>query len=111
MSWLAVDPAQDRPERDAPASCAVRDVLPFAVAVFQFAVAIGATIAVADVDPLAALAGSALLSAGSAQLAGIELLDNGATVLAATGSAILINARFVLYGVCFANPPPPDSAN
>lgn len=102
MTSIDVDPRERRPERDAPVPCAGRDVLPFAFSVFQFALAIGATIAAADVDPLGALAGSALLTAGSAQLAGIELLDGGATVLVATGSAVLINARFVLYGAGFA---------
>jgi predicted branched-subunit amino acid permease len=99
MTSVGIDPHQ----RDAPVACGARDVLPFAVSVFQFAIAIGATIAAADVDPLGALAGSALLSAGSAQLAGIELLDGGATVLVAAGSAVLINARFVLYGAGFAS--------
>jgi branched chain amino acid efflux pump len=83
-------------------SLAWRDVLPLAIAVFQFAVAIGATIASSDVDPVAALAGTAVLSAGAAQLTAIELLDDGASVAVAAGTAILINARFVLYGAGFA---------
>lgn len=102
MTSIEVGSAKTHTERDGPRRCAGRDVLPFTLSVFQFAIAIGATIAAADVDPLGALAGSALLSAGSAQLAGIELLDGGATVLVATGSAILINSRFVLYGSSFA---------
>lgn len=74
------------------------DVLPLAIAVFQFAIAIGATIASSDVEPIAALAGTAILSAGASQLAAIELLDGGASVAVAAGTAILINVRFVLYG-------------
>jgi predicted branched-subunit amino acid permease len=79
-----------------------RDVLPLAISVFQFAVAIGATIAASDVDPLAALAGTATLSAGASQLAGIDLIDAGLGVGAATMTMLLINVRFVLYGAGFA---------
>jgi predicted branched-subunit amino acid permease len=83
-------------------SLARRDVFPLAISVFQFAVAIGATIAASDVDPVAGLAGSATLSAGSSQLAGIDLIDAGVGVGLATMTAVLINVRFVLYGAGFA---------
>jgi predicted branched-subunit amino acid permease len=70
--------------------------------VFQVPVAIGATLAASDVDPVAAHAGTAELSAGASQLAAHDLLDGGASVAVAAGPAILINVRFVLYGAGFA---------
>ena len=93
---------ESRTEDVAPLTTGGTDVLPFALSVFQFGLAIGATIAASDVDPWGALAGAALLSAGSAQLAAIDLLGGGANVLVAVGTAVLINARFVLYGAGFA---------
>lgn len=78
------------------------DVLPLAASVFQFGVAIGATIAASDVDPVAALAGAATLSAGTSQLAGLELIDAGTGIGVATATALLINIRFALYGAGFA---------
>lgn len=81
---------------------ALGDVLPLAVSVFQFGVAIGATIAASDVDPFAALAGAATLSAGASQLAGLELIDAGVGIGVAIATALLINVRFVFYGAGFA---------
>jgi predicted branched-subunit amino acid permease len=81
---------------------ALGDVLPLAVSVFQFGVAIGATIASSNVDPIAALAGAATLSAGASQLAGLELIDAGVGIGVAITTALLINVRFVLYGAGFA---------
>lgn len=73
------------------------DVTPLAVAVIPFAIAIGATIADAEVHPVAGLAGAVLIIAGSAQLAALGLIDSGAGIVVAAGTALMINVRFVLY--------------
>lgn len=100
---VAAAPATNGSDVGHPAGrLARRDVLPLALSVFQFGVAIGATIAVSDVDPLAALAGMATLSAGTAQLAAIDLLDAGGGIIFAVMTAVVINVRFVLYGAGFA---------
>ncbi|NNE12290.1 MAG: AzlC family ABC transporter permease [Ilumatobacter sp.] len=98
---VSTAPAAEASTQDA-RRVARSDATPFAISVFQFGVALGALIAAADVDPVAGLAGAATLSAGASQLAGIELLDAGLGVASAVMTALMINARFVLYGAGFA---------
>lgn len=72
--------------------------IPLTLAILPFAFTIGAVIADADVDALAAWAGSFMLFGGAAQLAAIEVTDAGASVAIAAATAIAINARFAVYG-------------
>ena len=81
---------------------AIGDTLPLAAAVLPFGLAIGASIADSDLWAPGALAGAVLLMAGASQLAVVGLLDSGAGIAVAVGTALLINARFVLYSAGLA---------
>ena len=81
---------------------AIKDTLPLAAAVLPFGLAIGATIADSELWAPGALAGALLLMAGASQLAVVGLLNSGAGIVVAVGTALLINARFVLYSAGLA---------
>lgn len=80
-----------------PVRTAGRDMVAMAASVFQFGLAIGATIATSNVDPVGGLAAGAFLGAGASQLAAIGLIHGGAGIVVAAATALLINLRFVLY--------------
>ena len=80
----------------------VRDIVPMVVGVLPFAMAIGTTIGTLDVDPLAALAGAPLILAGAAQLTTLQLLDAGTAPVVIILSALMINARLLLYSTSLA---------
>jgi predicted branched-subunit amino acid permease len=85
-------------DRAAPvAAAAVRETLPVAASVAPLALVIGATAARAGVPAVADLAAAATVFAGAAHLAVLTLLLAGAGALTALGTAILINARLLLY--------------
>ena len=88
--------------RHSAATMALRDVAPLALALIPFSLAIGATIATSGLPAPAALAGSVLMMSGAAQLALIQLADAGAGLTLAVVTALLINARLVLYSAGFA---------
>lgn len=79
-----------------------RAMLPAAVGVAPFGVAIGAAIAASRLDPLPALSSALLLFAGSAQLAMVQQLDAGVTPVVVVLTALVINARFVAYSTALA---------
>ena len=81
---------------------AIGDTLPLAAAVLPFGLAIGATIADSELWAPGALAGALLLMAGASQLAVVGLLNSGAGIAVAVGTALLINARFILYSAGLA---------
>lgn len=81
---------------------AIKDTLPLAAAVLPFGLAIGATIADSELWAPGALAGALLLMAGASQLAVVGVLNSGAGIVVAVGTALLINARFVLYSAGLA---------
>src|SRR5687768_18594786 len=75
----------------------VRAITPMVIGLVPFGLAIGSASASLDVDRTAAWAGSWLILAGSAQLAVMQLLDEGAAPLVVVFAALMINARFVVY--------------
>ena len=79
-----------------------RDMTPMVVGVVPFALALGAMIGVSSVGALAGLASAALILAGAAQLATIEMLDAGVSPAIVIVSALLINLRILLYGMSLA---------
>lgn len=81
---------------------AVRDTLPLLAGLAPFSLAIGASMAATGMSPLTGVIGAAMLMAGTSQLAIIGLVDSGAGLFVAVGTALLINLRFVLYGAKFA---------
>ena len=72
---------------------AIGDTLPLAAAVLPFGLAIGATIADSELWAPGALAGAVLLMAGASQLAVVGLLDSGAGIAVAVGTALLLIGR------------------
>jgi 4-azaleucine resistance transporter AzlC len=80
-----------------PAGRAVRDILPIAAAVVPFGTVIGVTLEQAGLVGLPALAGTALLYAGSAQLATLTILIAGGGPIGAVLAGVIVNTRMVLY--------------
>lgn len=75
-----------------------RDIVPMIVSLVPFAVAIGAAVASSNLSRLDGLLSGPAMLAGSAQLATVEMLDAGTAPLVIVTSALIINARLVLYG-------------
>lgn len=80
----------------------VRAVTPMVIGVVPFGLAIGAAAAASSVPTLPALANAPLILAGAAQLTTIQMLDAGAAPLVIIASALMINARLLLYSASLA---------
>jgi predicted branched-subunit amino acid permease len=76
---------------------AVRDTLPVALSIAPFGLVIGAMGTRIGVPPLADMAAAATVFAGAAHFAPLTMFAAGAGALAALGTAVLINARLLLY--------------
>lgn len=74
-----------------------RDILPLAVAVVPFGTVVGVTLDHAGLTGLPALTGTALLYAGSAQLATLSVLIAGGGPLGAVLAGVIVNSRMLLY--------------
>lgn len=74
-----------------------RDILPLAAAVVPFGTVVGVTLDHAGLTGLPALTATALLYAGSAQLATLSVLIAGGGPLGAVLAGIIVNARMLLY--------------
>lgn len=79
-----------------------RAITPMVVGVVPFGLAIGATIGESDISPAAGIASAPLVLAGAAQLSMIQMLDAGAAPLVVVLSALVINARLLLYSASIA---------
>src|SRR5687768_13722153 len=79
-----------------------RPITPAVIGLVPSGIAMGVASAVLGVDRAAAWAGSWLVLAGSAQLAVMQLLDEGAAPLVVISAALMINARFVVYSAGLA---------
>jgi predicted branched-subunit amino acid permease len=75
--------------------------VPLVVGLAPFALAVGAAVG-ASADPVAAWAGTLLIYSGSAQLALLQLLQEGTPLWTAILAAVLINARLVVYSAALA---------
>jgi 4-azaleucine resistance transporter AzlC len=71
-----------------------RAVAPLAVAAGSFGAAFGVLAETAGMGVLAPIVMSATTFAGAAQFAAASVLDEGGSVLAAVGAAVLLNARY-----------------
>lgn len=80
----------------------VRAILPLAIGVFPFGLVYGVTVAESTMDDLVGLAASFIVLAGAAQLAITDLLDQGAPWFVIVGTALVINARFLMYSAALA---------
>ena len=88
--------ASSAPSTD-PVRLATVDVAPIVAALVPFSLAIGAASAANGLGPVEAVVTPALLLAGSAQLAAVDLVGGEAAIAVAAGTAIVINLRLALY--------------
>jgi predicted branched-subunit amino acid permease len=79
-----------------------RDALALTPAIAPMGLALGVALGELAAPPLLSWLSAPLLVAGSSQLVLLSQLDGGAGVLAATGAALLVNSRFVVYGAALA---------
>lgn len=87
----------DTPEREATWFDGARAVSPILLGVVPFGLIFGVTAANADVPTLAAWASSFIVFAGASQIALVEVMDGGGAPLIAVLTAIIINARHLMY--------------
>ena len=72
------------------------------IGVLPLGLAIGAAIGTSSIPPLAGWLGGPLIFGGAAQLIAVQLLDAGAAPAVIVISALLVNARIVMYGAAIA---------
>jgi len=80
----------------------VIDALPLFVPAVPFGLVIGLAIADSGMNPLAGWSSSWVVFAGAAQLTLITLLGSGAALVAAVGTALVVNARHLMYSAALA---------
>lgn len=85
----------------------IRAVLPFLPGVAAFGLVFGALAVSRGASPLSAVAMSVLVSAGSSQIAAVELAGDGAPLLITLSAVFLINLRNFLYSASLASLLPP----
>ena len=96
MSTIAFAPSTERPSIFA----GVRSMAPMMVAYTPYALVIGSAVARID-DPVAGWSGSWLIYGGSAHLAALKGIGDGAFAMA-IAVALLVNARLLLYSASIA---------
>ncbi len=79
-----------------------RDMTPMVLGVVPFAIAIGAAISTSSLTTAQGLASGPVILAGSAQLAAVQMLDAGSAAAVVIVSALVINARILLYSTALA---------
>lgn len=79
-----------------------RAILPLSIAAFPFGLAYGVAVAGSSMDDLVGALASVLVLAGAAQLAMVDLLDKGAPWFVVVGTALVVNARFMMYSGALA---------
>ncbi len=80
----------------------VRDITPMVIGVVPFGLAIGASIGASSLTTAQGIATGPVILAGAAQLSTITMLDAGAAPLVIILSALMINARLLLYSTSLA---------
>jgi predicted branched-subunit amino acid permease len=95
-------PPSTRRGRMAPAIEGARDITPMVIGVIPFALAIGGAIGASSLSSAEGAFSAIAILAGSAQLATINMLDGGVSPTVVVASAILINARILLYSAALA---------
>ena len=79
-----------------------RAALPLSIGAFPFGMAYGVTVVESSMNDLVGLLASFIVLAGAAQLAISDLLDQGAPWFVIVGTALVINARFMMYSGALA---------
>ena len=89
------------PGHGSPLTDGARAVLPAVVAYVPFGLIVGAHVAT-SADPLVAWLGTFTIYGGAAQLALLDVLAAGGSVLAAAVTALLLQARLAVYSAALA---------
>ena len=79
-----------------------RAMLPLSIGAFPFGLAYGVTVAESSMSDLLGVLASFVVLAGAAQLAVSDLIDQGAPWFVVVGTALVINARFMMYSGALA---------
>lgn len=85
-----------------PARHGARAAVPLGLAALPFGLVYGAAVTESSIATWLGIAASWIILAGAAQLSLLSLIDEGAAWPLAVGTALLINARFVLYSTALA---------
>jgi predicted branched-subunit amino acid permease len=80
----------------------IRTVLPLAIGAMPFGIVYGVTAAESTLTWWEGLVASVVVLAGASQLALTDLIDDGAPWIVGVTTALVINARFVLYSTALA---------
>lgn len=80
-----------------------RAILPLSFGVFPFGLVYGVTVVESVIEDWLGALASLVVLAGAAQLAIVDLLDEGAPWFIVIGTALVINARFVMYSGALAS--------
>jgi predicted branched-subunit amino acid permease len=79
-----------------------RAILPLSIGVFPFGLAYGVTAVESTMNDVIGWLASFLMLSGAAQLAVGDLIDQGAPWFVIVGTALVINARFMMYSGALA---------
>jgi predicted branched-subunit amino acid permease len=79
-----------------------RAILPLSIGAFPFGLAYGVTVVESSMNDLIGLIASFVVLAGASQLAVSDLIDQGAPWFVVIGTALVINARFMMYSGALA---------
>ncbi len=79
-----------------------RAILPLSIGAFPFGLAYGVTVVESSMDDFVGWLASFIVLAGAAQLAVSDLIDQGAPWFIVVGTALVINARFMMYSGALA---------
>lgn len=96
-------PKTTSPARAEGVRAGLRDIAPVTVAIIPFAMVLGVTIDASVVPDLVGAVMAPVLYAGSANFAAISVVDAGGTALTAAFTALVVNARFTMYGAALAD--------
>jgi 4-azaleucine resistance transporter AzlC len=77
----------------------LKDAAPFIPGTFPWAVTVGITAVNVGISPPLAVAMSLIVFAGAAQLAAIQLIGSNASIAIILFTVLVINMRFVVYGI------------
>jgi predicted branched-subunit amino acid permease len=79
-----------------------RAILPLSIGAFPFGLAYGVTVVESSMNDFVGWLASFIVLAGAAQLAVSDLIDQGAPWFIVVGTALVINARFMMYSGALA---------
>ena len=79
-----------------------RDIVPMVLSLLPFALTIGAVLASSSIGTVEGILSGPLILAGAAQLIAVQMLEDGAAPFVIVLSALLINARIILYSAAMA---------